>query len=118
MRVDPRRAAELGTQCKCITFNVRPSPSGLVVHLDELRKLFTIEEGLVGYILQGRWGVHFLERGTRHKGFFADAPQLGWEPDVRQVHTVREGRSPYGNYLRTRQVDEGQAFAILAGNRS
>ena len=62
MRVDPRRAAELGILYKCVVFSAGSSRSALVVHLDELRKLFTVEEGPVGYKLQSRWGVYFLER--------------------------------------------------------
>ena len=50
----------------------------------------------MGYIVQSRRGRHLVEGGTGHESFFANASQVGWEPNMSKVDTVGEGRTPYG----------------------
>ena len=47
-----------------------PSPRGFSLYFGKLSELLAIE---VSDISQGRWGMHFLERGAEQKNFFANA---------------------------------------------
>lgn len=59
-------------------------------------------------------GAHFLERGAKQDSL--PMSELPREPDLHQVHAVREGGTPYGSDISASQTNQTQLLAVFKCN--